>query len=525
MKIFILFIFSRVLFGQAEYIVPFDWGGQNGVLVHDGALHWNRSWTSGVLLFDGTYSTYPKKYGNHTSNRFNSLKIGSLPTFKDAPDSTQNISYFDYYRGDYNYDQLGLGVNYESKNQYIHIKGFKRSLGGNTGHYFHPSGKNSPIHHSYRIDYGVLKKGKQIEAGVGRYITTSGLPDSTQNGLENENIITAGIRIKQSLGNWKLNTHFANFQQRRLIHHTSFIDTNYRDINRSLLNLQIESKNGKIIGLQHQTQNINSNIDNRRLAWTKIYGKQTFKKFSLLGGVQLLNSDDVFPFVWEFGYSNQFNKVYLELLSNGSQEPKHPDLDDSNDMFSFDYWNRATLKMGVNSSNLNFSVYLSTTKRSSKVFKGSSIIFVGGDLTYSYQNGWSLFSSITTQLDTSSFGAGGGTYYNTGINGKAHLFNKNMNIDLKLWVNGTEGRNSKFGFDPIRHVPFLNTNSSWVIPDQWLIHFEAKANISSVLVHYKINNILNALGATNDDNWFRPNHVFPQLGRMVQFGVTWYFKN
>jgi hypothetical protein len=68
------------------------------------------------------------------------------------------------------------------------------------------------------------------------------------------------------------------------------------------------------------------------------------------------------------------------------------------------------------------------------------------------------------------------------------------------------------------------------LPDKWLIHFEAVANISGVMLSYKINNILNAVGsmggASQDDlMWARPNHVYPQLGRMMQFGVTWYFKN
>jgi hypothetical protein len=56
------------------------------------------------------------------------------------------------------------------------------------------------------------------------------------------------------------------------------------------------------------------------------------------------------------------------------------------------------------------------------------------------------------------------------------------------------------------------------------------ANISGVMLSYKINNILNAVGSIGGASqdalmWARPNHVYPQLGRMMQFGVTWYFKN
>ena len=58
-----------------------------------------------------------------------------------------------------------------------------------------------------------------------------------------------------------------------------------------------------------------------------------------------------------------------------------------------------------------------------------------------------------------------------------------------------------------------------------ILNFEANANISGVIISYKINNILNAIGNTNEEAWFRPNHVYPELGRMLQFGVTWYFNN
>ena len=74
-------------------------------------------------------------------------------------------------------------------------------------------------------------------------------------------------------------SHFANFMQHRLIQHSSIIDSNYRDINRTLMNIQLETKSGKIFGIQNQSQNVSSNIHNRSLQWTKIYGQQIFKNY------------------------------------------------------------------------------------------------------------------------------------------------------------------------------------------------------------------------------------------------------
>ena len=524
MKHFIIsIVFLRLLFTQ-EYIVPFDWSGQNGFMIHEGSLFWNRSWTSGVLLFDGTYSNFPERYGKHTSNKFNPLRTGTLPVFNDLPDSSKMNTHFNYNRGDYNFDQLSLTAKYESKDQYININGFKRSDAGNTGHYFHPNGSKTPIHHSYRIDYGVNQGHRQVETSIGRYITRSGLPDSTQNGLENGNIISAGLKVSQSVGNLKINSHFANFMQHRLIHHSSFIDSNYRDINRTLMNFQLETKSGKIFGIQNQSQNVSSNIHNRSLNWSKIYGQQIFNNYSILAGVQILNSDDTFPFIWELSYDDKYENIYYEFSSKGSPSPKHPDLDDPNDNSSFDYWNRYSLKFGVRLSSFDVSVFFNSTQTGIKAFDGDIFLMTGANIIYSNQSGWSIFSNIVTQSDSSIYG-GGGTFIKTGINGKVKIFNDNMIIDLKLWSDMRFGSKSSFGYNPLLQIPFENSNSEWMIGDSQILNFEANANISGVIISYKINNILNAIGNTNEKAWYRPNHVYPQLGRMLQFGVTWHFNN
>mgnify|MGYP007063405509 FL=1 len=156
-KIFFILGFISGLVGQKDFVIPFDWGGQNGSIIHNGRLFWNQSWTSGILLFDGTYTTYPIRYGPHTSKKFIGQRMDLLPAFSRLPDSTNNNSYLDYYRGDYSYDQLELGANFESKNEMIEIRGFKRSHGGNVGHYIHPLGGSSPLHHSYRVNYGIKR--------------------------------------------------------------------------------------------------------------------------------------------------------------------------------------------------------------------------------------------------------------------------------------------------------------------------------------------------------------------------------
>ncbi len=523
LRFIVVMALSGLIHGQVT--IPFDWGGQNGMLIHEGSLFWNRSWTSGVLLFDGTYTSYPNRFGGYTSNQFKSLSTGELPTYHPLPDSTRTTSQFDYYRGDYIYDQLDLRAKYESKNQWINIHGFKRTHGGNTGHYLHPAGGRSPIHHAYRLDYGVKRGDRQIEVSTGRYVTRSGLPDSTQNGSEDDNIITAGFRIEQPVGDWKMKGHFAQFAQHRKVHHSALSDSNYRDINRNLINLQLASPSGMIYGIEQQAQQVSSSIHNRSLAWTKLYSKKQLGAFSMLGGVQILNSDDAFPFVWEVDYHKPMGEGFIQLTSSGAPTPKHPDLDDPNDKSAFEYWSRSAIRGGYQTSSLNVAGYLALTQNSFIGADSSYVTLAGGELSYRFQNGWGLFSSFYTQLDTSQYLGGMGTQIEAGVKGKLNLFKNNMMIDATLWTTGSQGRMRHVAYHPILHTPFKHQKSEWALPNRWLFHFEAVANISGVLVTYRINNLLNAFGETGDEAWIQQNYIYPPLGRMMQFGVSWSFDN
>ena len=151
-------IFFSGIFSQDQIVIPFDWSGQNGILIHEGVLFSNQPWTSGILTFDGTYSAFPLRYGGHTAKKAQMSKIGILPPFSALPDSNLTTSFFDYYRGDYGLDKLDIGVEYQSKNQIIKISGFKRASFGNFAHYIHPVRNRGPLHHSYRIDYSTKKK-------------------------------------------------------------------------------------------------------------------------------------------------------------------------------------------------------------------------------------------------------------------------------------------------------------------------------------------------------------------------------
>ena len=61
--------------------------------------------------------------------------------------------------------------------------------------------------------------------------------------------------------------------------------------------------------------------------------------------------------------------------------------------------------------------------------------------------------------------------------------------------------------------------------DYWLVNFEADVNISSAKLYYKISNILNAINPNDNSSLVYRNHIYPRLGRMIEFGVEWHFDN
>ena len=63
---FFIFVIGK---GDSQNI-SFDLVGHSGVFIDKGINAWNRSWFSGILLFDGTYASYPVRFGNEASKNF-----------------------------------------------------------------------------------------------------------------------------------------------------------------------------------------------------------------------------------------------------------------------------------------------------------------------------------------------------------------------------------------------------------------------------------------------------------------------
>ena len=67
-----------LIYSQQMNVIPFDWSGQFGYVNNNGAIMWNQDWESNQLLFDGTWSIYPRMYGPEIENGFGLLERSSI---------------------------------------------------------------------------------------------------------------------------------------------------------------------------------------------------------------------------------------------------------------------------------------------------------------------------------------------------------------------------------------------------------------------------------------------------------------
>ena len=515
-------IFFSGIFSQDQIVIPFDWSGQNGILIHEGVLFSNQAWTSGILTFDGTYSAFPLRYGGHTAKKVQMSEIGILPSFSVLPDSNLTTSFFDYYRGDYGLDKLDIGVEYQSKNQIIKISGFKRASFGNFAHYIHPVRNQGPLHHSYRIDYSTKNSKQKIEVSASRYITSSGLPDIVQNGYENDNIINGALRYQRQFERWTVDTHLSQFSQNRLLIHSLYSDSSLRFINRNSIDFQLRNNTGIEIGISQQFQQYSSKAKLRSVGWSSLYFRKFYNDFSIMAGVQFSEYELYQPYVFSFNYKKNTRIGDISFQTTCQSSPAHPDRNILNDN-EFETRMRSAFNYYIRGRKVALKSYVNMLSLSAGDFYDYNVSLAGTRLIFSFNRNWQVYSQIHSPLNSSVNNLG--TKIDNGIQGKFQLFHNNMMINFHLWSTSYSSSKDNFTFDPFLQFAHENPDKNYNISNHNLIHLEIESNVSGVLLHYKIYNLLNALGVRNETVSFKPNAIFPEIGRMMQFGVTWYFDN
>lgn len=514
---------------SAQTILPFDWAGQSGLMIHQGAVLWNRDWTSGPLFFDGTFTSYPIRYGRSTAGRFQLSTVENVPQFKALPDSTAITSYFDYYRGDHIYDQLEIGTRFDEKDRVISLDAFKRSYGGDLGHYLYSGRGLVPIQQSYRLGYNTRWNNNRLEAGAGRFITRSGLPDSTFNGSIDDDIFTAGINGKTTIGVLSMDYRGAQFQQQRKVLHSTRKDSTNTFLNRTHISGRISHEGGFALGINADVQTITMDTVFRKMSWTTLYGEKRFGNLRLLAGYSILSGEENKPF-YRFLYDRRNTQSWLTADVSFEHRPQHPVFQDPQDEQQYDSWYRGNLHYGRKGERFRWEGSLGAgTNENEDLGANAAYLSVSLEGEYEFIPGWSIHVEFLGQPDSSVYLPHIGKILTTGIWGNLNLFRKNLALKAHLWGTGWLDRSANFSFDPLHEVPFSQSNGQ-TLPDQWSLHFEVFATVSTVVLTYRMMNLLNVAspllgGLKQDLIRVRPGDFYPSLGRLISFGVTWNFKD
>jgi hypothetical protein len=527
-KIVIIFFVSCGLSQQIQFI-PFDWSGQFGYVNKNGAIMWNQDWQSGRLLFDGTWSVYPKMYGNE-------IEEGFLSQSADTSnfDSSLVKSYFKYDQGDYSLDRFSLGTNYTGNGRQIHFHAFKRSFYGAYGQYNNQS--NQPIQQSYLGSYESQKGKEHAGISVGHFNTYSGIADSTARGLIDNRITAINTFWNQSFGQINSKVNFDQFMQRYVASHTLSSYTGVRYLTRSRIIGELYWKDNITIGAEKNMRS--TRMDTLIIAdWNRLYIKDQLSLFDIELGVTSLN-DHRKP-DYNIGMNYQLKSFLINVGIEQLVKPIHPyylfqNYSENNDLISVTSNYHAGIDWDGELSNASiiFS-HLTDNNYSDIVIPYSGNYFEKkaehGQLNLNYQTSMIPFIDLEINYGTRNtgniYGGGIGSFLNYNIKSRLSLFDGFMLVDLKLGVDRYFNRLNNSIIDPIEMVP-MTIYTDEKLDDISLINGTITAYVSTFTIKYEWLNIREMILASigsDEDNYFDVHPEMPHLGRETHLSVEWDF--
>ncbi len=534
-KLFSILCFS-FLIGQTVNL-PYDWSGQYGISSVNGRLFWNTDWTSGPLLFDGTYAHYPQRYGDVIATNFQMSGVHKIPQAnKFLADTTLTVTNLNYIKGDYNFDLLSIDTDFNTPGRYVGLHGFKRSYAGREGQFFHPRGSASPMQQSYRVDYSSENKGWFVDAAIARLVTESGLPDSSDvNGLHEDEIMNSGFIIRSPGEKLQWTSHLALFQQWRRVDVSWYSNSGNQYLNRMRWHNQLSGLTmgnlNSLLGLDMNTQSITKNDSTFRVInWHTLYG--LIDIWGLKTAVGLMLIDNKVADYLSVDYSKSWGRVEFQTEFEKFSKPHHFNLISIGDGIAHQTRTKAEIK-----SNFKSSFIALTTDYSSMIYDERKYLTLQTGIMAQTK----LFDHFS--LSGSYFSRDGGSLIFDGI-GTIARFDLQYNnekalnrfaLKLQLWGAGLLNRKTVMYFNSINSFPY---ESHILVSDNpadiWLLNAEAAITISSITITWSIRNILHELeplvmqilpDKKVGDFLIQHHSNFPPMGQLLSFGIYWMFKD
>jgi len=554
-KIFVIYsIIITSILAQIENI-PYDWAGQYGAISNNGQVMWNRDWQVGPLLFDGTFSHYPLRFGKNYLNHFSIKRVGdTYESNTDFPDTTNIWSKADYYRGDYSYDQLEMILNFEEKNRIISLNGFKRTYKGPYAQYLADDESLNPLQQSYRLDYISRNDKALIDLSIGYFHTDSRLNISDPADFRHkEKTLSFGVGYQREIGSWDYKSHLAASQQYYLMrfdttqYYRPEYDSTEAYLNRAhLSNVFVRelSENYSIdLGFEIDAQALKFKMpDNEKLdrMWSTIYGNYNYRNFQIKLGATFDNNN-IHPNVrasnilnlGELGAINSKVSYFAKPSHLFYNEDKMENWLTGKILGNFSIGNiLLTLSLFYSNTNAN-PVYRYSDENIS--FDMSKDLFTSSIGTLlPFIRDWEIEASYRHTFSENIYSDGIGDRINFGLNIDEELFKKKMDLNLKIWTDGYLNHSNKIGYDAFHFGPYATDNSNFVLPDYWVYNLDLSIKVSKMTFGWKVNNLLNTFDVVTEqvlpnigDEYLYINNSynFPPMSRFVSFNIIWEFDN
>ena len=219
-------------------------------------------------------------------------------------------------------------------------------------------------------------------------------------------------------------------------------------------------------------------------------------------------------------YKNSFNLGKIKFESFGQSRPTHPQKVTYENEFESRL--RSSLFYDLKLNNLFIQNYVTNLALSAGSFYSNTFSYAGINTLYAFSDEWRIYSNIFS-LVNSSIENQFGMKIESGLMGALKIFSGNMIINFHVWSDYYQNNNSDFSFDPYMQYQHENYTENYEIINRNVTNIELEANVSGVLLNLKIFNLLNFIDSSKST--FKPNAAYPEIGRMVQFGVRWHFEN
>jgi hypothetical protein len=529
-------------------VIPSDWSGQYGWLSEEGGVIWNRDWAMGPILFDGTFTYYPVRYGPAYFRTYRPLSPGDFNSSAVMPDSAYVTSAFDYQKGDYQFDQLELSAHFGEAERLTRWLGFKRDYAGRLGQFLLPSGQVTPIQQSYQLDYQSRQGKDRLGVAVVHLVTNSGLWDTAGFGRWDDRITAAGADYVHSGESSRWWVQGSQFNQKYFIDHSAHPEFRTQYLNRGRLHFRwarVGSTRTAFVGVTQDWQGLRSTDQPlKQRDWSTLYAGYEAPAWSLRAGATIAGVRDLGPYA-EIRYQPWQGVYSLKVELSAVSQPKHVVQWSAATRKMLEQWVTgavrfrhtaphlewgAAVRMTVVANFRELNRYLLPVSKSTAQPGWFSAAVSG---RWEFVRRWWLAGDWRHTESNSSLWDGIGDRLFLSLEGEESFFRRHLTATLRFTLEGLLNRDTRFAFDPFYGLPYRSDQPIPEVSDYWVAHLSVRARVSRVTLSWSVYNLLNALEPSlnrlvsdlpRENLWPRNSAYFQPMGRLVSFGVLWNFE-